>query len=75
MSNKDKTKNILILTSAFPRWKGDERDMFIFNLADRLSATYNISIIVPRDKGGKSFEEWGDLKIYRHKQFPFGLFQ
>ena len=70
----DYKKKILILTSAFPRWQGEQRDMFVFDLCKRLTLVFNVTVLVPRDKHCSSYEEYDNLKIYKHSQSPFNLF-
>src|SRR5689334_20445178 len=69
LMQQDKSKkNILVVTSSFPRWKGDFSGIFISKVCERLSSDFNIIVLAPQDKNSSSEEVWGNLKIYRHRQ-------
>ena len=64
-------KNILITTSAFPLWKDEGLNEFILEFAQHLSKKYNVYVLAPLSKNSKKEEKWGNIQIFRHKQFPF----
>jgi glycosyltransferase involved in cell wall biosynthesis len=72
MVNNNKNK-ILFVTSAYPRYKGEERDMFIFELTKGLSNEFEIFVLCPLDKHSKSKEQYGNINVIRHPQFPFNM--
>ncbi|MBL4735700.1 MAG: glycosyltransferase [Flavobacteriales bacterium] len=63
-------KKLLILTSAFPRWKDEGLDTFMLEYAHTMAENFEVFVLAPRSKGSKKNEVWGNLKICRHKQFP-----
>ena len=68
-------KRILIVTSAFPRWEKEGLDVFMSEYAKTIAQDFDVYILAPSSKGSKKYEEWGNLKIYRHNQFPLINFE
>lgn len=62
---------ILLITSAYPRYKGEERDMFIYRLAEEVANEFEVIVLAPRDKNTLKREVYGNVKVIRHSQFPF----
>jgi len=60
---------VLILTSSYPKFKGDINGNFVYELAVRLKHDFDIFVLAPSYKGSLSFEIIDDVNIYRHKQF------
>ena len=60
---------ILILTTTFPRWKGDTTPSFVYELSKRLQ-NYGLEIYIlsPHYNGAKKYEIMEGMKIYR---FPY----
>lgn len=57
---------ICLLTSSFPRFKGDSAGVFIYHLARHLAKTgMEIDIIAPHDDGYPHIEIWDDMTIHR----------
>jgi glycosyltransferase involved in cell wall biosynthesis len=63
-------KNILVLTSSYPRFAGDINGCFVHDLAKRLTNDFNVFILAPWEKTLDKYETFDNLKIYRYKQFP-----
>lgn len=61
---------ILIITSSYPRWKGDYGGHFIRKLSIRLKKTFQVNILAPASQKTSRFENEEGLKIYRFSQFP-----
>ncbi len=40
-------KSLLILTSTFPRWKGDHEPPFVYQLARRLTDNWEVHVLSP----------------------------
>lgn len=58
-----------MLTSSFPRFKGDPAGIFIYNLSMQLiKKEIDIEVIAPHDHGCKFTENWDELRIHR---FPY----
>jgi glycosyltransferase involved in cell wall biosynthesis len=68
--NKPGQPSVLIITSAFPRKQGEERDVFMLELCRRLASEVDLTVLVPHDKGFPSFEEYEGMQIYKHAQSP-----
>ncbi|MDQ3190062.1 MAG: glycosyltransferase family 4 protein [Bacteroidota bacterium] len=64
-------KTVLIVTSGFPLFKKEGINEFMLEFADSMAKEFNVLVLAPYSKGSKRYEEWGNLKIYRHNQFPF----
>ena len=63
-----KTK-VLVLTTTFPRWKGDTTPAFVYELSKRLQEKgFEIIVLAPHHKGAKKFEIM-DGKYYRFQYF------
>lgn len=62
-------KHILVFSTTFPRWKSDTIPPFVFQLSERLSKNYTITVLAPHTNGVKKYEKWGKLKIYRYQYF------
>ncbi|MCK5716704.1 MAG: glycosyltransferase, partial [Thiomargarita sp.] len=62
-------KKILVMTSTFPRWKGDLEPPFVYELSKRLSHYYKVHILAPHDKGAALSENFDQLKITRFRYF------
>lgn len=64
MNNK---KHVLVLTSTFPRWQGDNEPPFVFELCRRLGNEFNILVLAPHAEGAKRFESIGGVEIMRFR--------
>jgi glycosyltransferase involved in cell wall biosynthesis len=64
---------VCMLTTSFPRFKGDPAGIFIYNLCMQLiKKGIDIEVIAPHDQGCKFSENWDGLKIHRFPYFyPF----
>jgi len=64
---------VCVLTSSFPRFKGDPAGIFIYNLCLQLiKKGVDIEVIAPHHHGCKFFENWDGIKIHRFPYFyPF----
>ena len=62
-------KNLLIITSTFPRWENDTDPPFVFELAKRLTDAFNINVLVPNYPGALSDEVMDGVKIHRFRYF------
>lgn len=61
---------ILVLTSTFPRWKGDAEPPFVYELCRRLAASYEVWVLAPHAKGAAVREQFDGLNIVRYRYFP-----
>ena len=60
---------VLILTSSYPKYKGDINGNFVYELATRLKSEFEIFILTPAFRNSLDYDIIDDIKIYRHKQF------
>lgn len=61
--------NIVVLTSTFPRWKGDKQPMFVHDLCLRLSEKFTVTVIAPHAPRTETRSEWDGIKILRFRYF------
>jgi len=66
---------ILILTSSYPLYNGDNNGVFIHELAKRFTREYDTYVLAPYKKGVLKSESIDDVIIDRFYQFPFRLFE
>lgn len=60
---------VLVISSSFPRFKDDINGNFVFELASRLSASFEIHVLAPAYKGAATKEIIDNITVHRHKQF------
>jgi len=65
----DSRKKLLIVTSTFPRWKNDTDPPFVFELAKRLTDTFNITVLTPNYPGALPYENIEGINAYRFRYF------
>jgi len=60
---------ILVVTTTFPRWKGDTTPSFVYDLTKRLQYLgFEVVVLAPHDCGAKKFEIMNGMRVYR---FPY----
>ena len=62
-------KRVLVLTSTFPRWKGDEDPPFVFELCNRLRTHYRVYVLAPNYPGSKTEDNLAGIHIKRFRYF------
>jgi len=62
-------KNLLIVTSTFPRWKNDTDPPFVFELARRLTGVFNVTVLTPNYPGALPNENMGGINVHRFRYF------
>jgi len=70
MPSKSKSSRILVLTSTFPRWKGDHEPPFVFELSRRLSDSFDVHVLTPHAAGLAQEETIEQLQIHRFRYAP-----
>ncbi|WP_144408270.1 glycosyltransferase, partial [Sulfuricella sp. T08] len=60
-------KRILVLTSTFPRWQGDNEPPFVFELSRRLDEQFDVVVLAPHASGAKQFEKMDNLEVHRFR--------
>lgn len=56
-----------MLTSTFPRWKGDHEPPFVFELSRRLAAEFDIHVLAPHAPGAQTQEVLDGMTIHRFR--------
>lgn len=62
-------KRVLVLTSTFPRWQGDNEPPFVFELCRRLGSEFDILVLAPHADGAKRFERIDNIEVMRFRYF------
>jgi glycosyltransferase involved in cell wall biosynthesis len=62
-------KNLLIVTSTFPRWKNDTDPPFVYELAKRLSSDFNVTVLTPNYPGALVNETMEGIIVHRFRYF------
>jgi glycosyltransferase involved in cell wall biosynthesis len=62
-------KNLLIVTSTFPRWKNDTDPPFVFELAKRLTGAFDVTVLSPSYHGVLQHEIMDSVKVHRFRYF------
>jgi glycosyltransferase involved in cell wall biosynthesis len=65
----DIKKRVLVMTSTFPRWKGDTEPPFVFELCRRLVDEFDILVLTPHAEGAKLFERMDGIDVARFRYF------
>jgi glycosyltransferase involved in cell wall biosynthesis len=61
---------ILVLTSTFPRWKGDREPPFVYELSRRISLQHACTVLAPHYKNSNTRETIDNLEIRRFRYLP-----
>lgn len=69
MTNPAAKKVLLVLTSTFPRWRGDTTPAFVLELSQQLKSIYKVIVIAPHSKGAKTNEWIDDIEVIRFRYF------
>lgn len=69
MHERTERKNILVLTSTFPRWKDDVEPPFVYELCRRLTESFNVHVLAPHAPGSAGEERLNGIHITRHRYF------
>lgn len=64
-----KRKQLLILTSTFPRWEDDEDPPFVFELCNRLTADYGVHVLAPHFPGSRRKANLSGIQVRRFRYF------
>lgn len=68
-SGRPSDRKLLILTSTFPRWKGDDEPPFVYELSHRLQKKFKIYVLAPHAAGCLSEEILNGINIKRFRYF------
>jgi len=64
-----KEKRLLVVTSTFPRWKGDEDPPFVSELCERLKTDYTIHVLAPHFPGAEIEANFDGIHVKRFRYF------
>lgn len=65
-----KRSNLLVLTSTYPRWKGDCEPGFVHALSRRLTKHFNVTVLCPASPGVPESETMDAVTIRRFRYAP-----
>lgn len=66
---RSEKKQLLIITSTFPRWEGDTDPPFVFDLCNRIKNKYSIHVLCPHASGTNREESLCGIHIKRFRYF------
>jgi glycosyltransferase involved in cell wall biosynthesis len=69
MTESTKSKQILVTTSTFPRWKNDVEPSFVFELCRRLKEYCRIHVLAPHAAGALFEEQIDSIQVTRYRYF------
>lgn len=64
---------MLVLTSTYPRWKGDSEPAFVHSLCQQLAKRFDVCVVCPYAKGARKREVLDGVEIRRFRYLPFAL--
>ena len=67
MSKSPASLRILVLTSTFPRWRGDTEPPFVLELSRRLAKHFKIHILAPHAAGADSETNFDGMRVTRYR--------
>lgn len=72
MTNKpaEGRPRLLVLTSTFPRWKGDSEPGFVFDLCRRLAGEWEVTVLAPHAAGASVAEILDGVSVVRFRYGP-----
>lgn len=66
-------QKLLVLTSTYPRWENDWEPAFVHELSRRLTNSFEVTVICPREKGSARRETRDNVKVLRYRYAPENL--
>ena len=69
LSQNAEQKKILVLSSTFPRWKGDVEPPFVYELCRRLSKTFSVHVLAPHASGAFVEDTMEGIRVTRYRYF------
>lgn len=64
---------LLVISSTYPRWKGDTEPGFVHTLCKHLSPKFNILVICPHAPGAFNKEHFEGVEVHRFRYGPTAL--
>lgn len=62
--------HVFVVTSTFPRWKGDEQPTFVAELSRRLSSRFKVTVLAPHAPCSSVEENVGEMVVRRFRYAP-----
>jgi glycosyltransferase involved in cell wall biosynthesis len=66
----DARPRLLVLASTYPRWPGDPEPGFVHELAKRLAAGFEVTLLGPHAPGAKPRERMDGVEVVRYRYAP-----
>ncbi len=73
ISRNMEKKNLLVLSSTYPRWKDDVEPSFVHELSRRLVNDFDVMVLCPHAKGAKKLDVMDGVSIQRYRYAPESL--
>jgi glycosyltransferase involved in cell wall biosynthesis len=70
MNHTSGKPRLLVLTTTFPRWRDDHEPAFVFDLARRLTDTFDVSVSAPHAPGALLNENMEGVQVHRFRYAP-----
>ncbi|MGB5742558.1 MAG: glycosyltransferase, partial [Sedimenticolaceae bacterium] len=70
MSDDTDKPRLLVLTTTFPRWADDHEPPFVFELAWRLTDTFDVTVLAPHAPGAARHETMAGVDVHRFRYAP-----
>jgi len=61
---------LLVLTSTYPRWRGDPEPAFVHELTRRLTDHFEVMVIAPHARGAATEENLDAVRVRRYRYAP-----
>jgi len=58
---------LLVVTSTFPRWPGDDEPPFVFELSRRLVRDFEVTVLAPHAPGALTLEQFEGMEVRRFR--------
>lgn len=65
-------KKVLVLTTTYPRWRGDTEPAFVHNLCRELAGEFEVTVLAPHASGCQYSEQLDGVTVRRFRYLPFG---
>ena len=63
-------KKLLVLTTTYPRWRGDTEPAFVHYLSRGLQDTFEVHVLAPHTRNAKIMEMLDGMHVYRFRYLP-----
>ena len=70
MTSNNRKPRLLVLTTTFPRWVGDHEPPFVYELARRLTDSFDVTVLAPHAPGAAREETMDRVVVRRFRYAP-----